>query len=240
MRPRAPDLAGDVRRGDVRIHYEVYGTGHPTVLFLPPWPVVHSRIWKFQVPYFARLYRVLTFDPRGNGLSDRPATPDAYTEAEYVEDALAVLDATETPKAVLVGFSAGAWHAAILAARNPDRVLAAVLAASSSPLGRPLPERTVHSFEDPLPTEEGWAKFNRHYWRKDYRGFLEFFMSQMYTESHSTKHIEDGVGSGNEARGPRGDGGGAETNRPPARASGRGPGLVSIDPVPAACDPRIG
>jgi len=96
----------------------------------------------------------------------------------------------------MVGFSRGAWLAAMLAARYPDRVLGTVMAGSSSPLGEILPERTVHSFDDPLETEEGWAKYNRHYLRKDYRGFLEFFYSKVFTEPHSTKQIEDGISWG--------------------------------------------
>ena len=47
-----------------------------------------------------------------------------------------------------------------------------------------------------LDTDEGWAKYNRHYWLRDYRGFLEFFFSKMFTEPHSTKPIEDCVGWG--------------------------------------------
>ena len=35
--------------------------------------------------------------------------------------------------------------------------------------------------------DEGWAKDNLHYWLRDYRGFLEFFFSQMFNEPHSTK-----------------------------------------------------
>ena len=50
--------------------------------------------------------------------------------------------------------------------------------------------------EDELDTDDGWAKYNRHYWLRDYRGFLEFFFSQMFTEPHSTKPIEDCVGWG--------------------------------------------
>ena len=54
----------------------------------------------------------------------------------------------------------------------------------------------VHSFDDVLDTDEGWAKYNRHYWLRDYQGFLEFFFSQCFTEPHSTKQIEDCVGWG--------------------------------------------
>ena len=43
-----------------------------------------------EIPYLARHYRVVTFDGRGNGRSDRPPGPEAYTAAEYAADAMAV------------------------------------------------------------------------------------------------------------------------------------------------------
>ena len=196
MRARHPDEEGYIDRSGVRIFYETYGNGAPTVLFLPGWAIVHSRIWKAQIPYFARHCRVVTFDPRGNGKSDRPLDPAAYADTEYVRDSLVVMDATGTERAIMVGVSRGGWYAAMLAAQYPDRVLAAVMAGSVSPLGHPLPERTVYSFEDRLETEEGWAKFNRHYWHKDYRGFLEFFFSKVLGEPPGPKQIEDGVAWG--------------------------------------------
>src|SRR5262249_36700599 len=57
-------------------------------------------------------------------------------------------------------------------------------------------ERLIHSFDDVLETDEGWAKFNRHYWLRQYEDFLWFFFEQIFTEPHSTKQIEDGVGWG--------------------------------------------
>ena len=71
-RARYPDEEGYVERDGVRVFYEVYGTGEPTVLLLPTWSIIHSRHWKAQIPYLARHFRVLTFDGRGNGRS-RPA-----------------------------------------------------------------------------------------------------------------------------------------------------------------------
>jgi hypothetical protein len=62
--------------------------------------------------------------------------------------------------------------------------------------GQPIPERAVYSWEEELDTEEGWAKHNHHYWLRDVKGYLEFFMSRMFTEPRSTKPIEDGVGWG--------------------------------------------
>jgi pimeloyl-ACP methyl ester carboxylesterase/predicted glycosyltransferase len=180
----------------VRTFYEVYGTGEPTVLLLPTWSIIHSRHWKCQIPYLARHFRVVTFDGRGNGRSDRPEGVAAYAEAEYVYDALEVMDATDTEDAVLVSLSLGAQRALMLAAGQPERVVAAAFICPSVSLGEPLPSRIVYSFEDVLATDEGWAKYNRHYWLRDYRGFLEFFFSQLFTEPHSTKQIEDCVGWG--------------------------------------------
>jgi pimeloyl-ACP methyl ester carboxylesterase len=82
----------------------VHGTGQPTILLLPTWAILDSGHWKMQVPFLARNYRVITFDPRGNGRSDRPRTPAAYADAVFASDTAAVLDATGTERAVLTTF----------------------------------------------------------------------------------------------------------------------------------------
>ena len=71
-RARYPDQEGYLERDGVRVFYEVYGSGEPTVFLLPTWSIIHSRHWKMQIPYLARHCRVVTFDGRGNGRSDRP------------------------------------------------------------------------------------------------------------------------------------------------------------------------
>jgi pimeloyl-ACP methyl ester carboxylesterase len=196
-RARYPDASGFVERSGVNLYYEVYGSGEPTVFLLPTWSIIHSRHWKMQIPYLARHCRVLTFDGRGNGRSDRPAEPEAYAEAEFAADAIAVMDATQTRRAIVVGFSMGGQRGLLLAANHPERVEAAVFVGPSYPGGgEPVPERTVYSWEDELDTDEDWAKYNKHYWLRDYKGFLDFFMSRMFTEPHSTKAIEDAVGWG--------------------------------------------
>jgi pimeloyl-ACP methyl ester carboxylesterase len=191
-----PDEEGYIERDGVRVSYEVYGEGEPTVLLLPTWSIIHSRHWKMQIPYLARHCRVVTFDGRGNGKSDRPEEVAAYSEAEYAADSLAVMDATGTDRAVIVSLSLGAQRALLLAAEHAERIAGAVFICPSVSLGTPLAARIAYPFEDVLETDEGWAKYNRHYWLRDYRDFLEFFFSQMFTEPHSTKQIEDCVGWG--------------------------------------------
>jgi pimeloyl-ACP methyl ester carboxylesterase len=127
MRARLPDLDGYVERDGVKIFYEVFGDGEPTVLLMPAWSIVHSRLWKAQVSYLARHFRVVAFDGRGNGRSDRPASAAAYSDGEYVADAVAVLDAVGVDRGVVAGLSRGGRWALELAAAHPDRVLGAVL-----------------------------------------------------------------------------------------------------------------
>ena len=199
-RARYPDQEGVVSRDGVRIFYEVYGSGQPTILLLPTWSIIHSRHWKAQIPYLARHARVITFDGRGNGRSDRPTTEEAYREREFAADALAVMDATATDRAVIVGLSAGALWGALLAAEHPERVEAAAFIAGAAPFAQHA-VRTTAPFDEPMETYEGWDKYNRHYWLDHYRDFLEFFFGQVFTEPHSTKQIEDCVGWGMETDG---------------------------------------
>jgi pimeloyl-ACP methyl ester carboxylesterase/predicted glycosyltransferase len=194
-RARYPDTSGQVERDGVRVFWELYGAGEPTVLFLPSWSIVHSRSWKAQIPYFARHMRVLTFDGRGNGRSDRPAEPEAYRPAEFAADALAVMDATETDAAWMAGLSMGALRALLLAADHPERVEGLVLIGAAVPLP-PLSARALapDGFEKPRETYDGWEKFNRHYWLENYEDFVRFFMSKVFIEPHATKQTEDSVG----------------------------------------------
>ncbi len=193
-RARYPDETGFIERPDgLRIFWESYGSGDPAIVFVPTWSIVHSRIWKAQIAEFARRHRVITFDAPGNGRSDRPLDPAAYDEHEMADDILRVLDATATDRAVLVALSQGAQRTLIAAVSHRDRVAGIAFIGPAVALGSRLPGRAL-SFDDELETEEGWAKNNIHYWRRDYRGYLEFFFGQAFTEPHSTKQIEDAVG----------------------------------------------
>jgi pimeloyl-ACP methyl ester carboxylesterase len=195
MRARLPDADGFVERDGVRVFYEVFGDGDPTILLMPAWSITHSRIWKMQVPFLARHYRVITFDGRGNGRSDRPSGADSYLSAEYAADALAVMDATGTDRAAVVSLSRGASYALHLGAASPQRVVGQVFICPTTPLAPFSPQRLPYAkrFEETLDSEDGWAKDNARYWERDYQGFLEFFFSQVFTEPHSTKPTEDGV-----------------------------------------------
>ena len=133
-RARYPDEEGYAEREGVRIFWERYGEREPTLLLMPPWSFGHSRVWKGQIPYFARHLRVVTFDARGTGRSDRPQDPSAYVVGEFVADALAVMDASATEKAVLAATSRSAQFELALAGEHPERVRAAVFVGPFIPL----------------------------------------------------------------------------------------------------------
>lgn len=201
MRPRYPDHVGEVVRDGLSIAFEVYENSGPTIVLLPTWSLFNSRHWKAQIPYLARHFRVVTYDGLGNGKSDRPVDPEAYAPMRLINDAVAVLDATFTNRAFVAGVSMGGSLAAMLAGLYPERVLGAVLIGTATWLGDPTPGRYSVPFEAKLGRYEGWDKYNMHYWRSNYRDFTEFFVDQIFSEPHSTKQWEDGVGWANETNG---------------------------------------
>lgn len=193
MRAKLPHTEGRVYRDGIAVHYEIYGQGEHTILFIPTWSIVHSRLYKAQIPYFSDRFRVVTYDPRGNGRSGRPDRVEGYSLAAAKGDALAVLDATGTDRAIVFGCSYSGLVACALAACHPDRVEALIAIGPRTPLVPPYEARSAHAFDAVRDSYEGWQKFNRNYWRRDYPDFCAFFMSQVYHEPHSTKQIDDGI-----------------------------------------------
>ena len=205
----APHREGFAEQGGVRLFYEIYGDGEKTLLFVPPWAVVHSRVWKAQIAYFARHYRVVVYDPRGNGRSDRPRGEAAYSELENAKDIGAVLDATATTRAVIVTLSMGGQRALLFAAEHPDRVEAIAFIAPATQLDPAHEEawrvrqqllRRTGLPDEVLPhvahfNAEAWSREPRHL-----RAFLRGFFENCF-ERHSTKGIEDGLGWGLETDG---------------------------------------
>ena len=112
------------KNGDVSIAFTSFGEG-PTDLILVPGFVSHVEIMgehPLAQRFFERLAgfaRVICFDKRGMGLSDRDAGP--YTIEAVVEDMLAVLDAAESSSTVIFGISEGGSAATMFAASHPDR-----------------------------------------------------------------------------------------------------------------------
>ncbi len=127
--------------GDVRIAYEVRGSGEPLLLMHG---LGYGRWgWEPVLEAFADDFRTLFYDNRGIGDSDVPAGP--YTARQLAEDAVAVLDAEGIERADVVGTSLGGMAAQELAIGFPERVNRLVLACTT-PGGlsaHPMPQQTV-------------------------------------------------------------------------------------------------
>ncbi len=197
-RARLPDESGFATADDgVRIAFDVYGSGDPTLVLIPSAPIIHSRQWKAQVPYLSRHWRVVTYDGRGNGRSDRPTESASYDDDRYLGDLVSVMDATGTDRAVLVGLCVdGVWRSLRLASEAPERVAGIVAFSVGVPRIAPAQPHYIAAskvWDEELPTTEGWAKHNGPYWRRDYADFARFFFTEMTPEPHSTKAIDDAV-----------------------------------------------
>ena len=113
------------RSGDVMVAYQVTGEGNPVDLVHAPGTVSHLELfWDIPgaaafiegVSSFARLIR---FDKRGTGMSDRPMTP--ATLEERADDIRAVMDAAGSERAYIFGTSEGGSMACVFAATYPER-----------------------------------------------------------------------------------------------------------------------
>ncbi len=205
MRARQPDVVGSVDRDGIAIHYEVHGTGSPTIVMIPPSPITHARMWKGQVPHLARRHRVVTLDGRGNGRSDRPVEVSQHTRAHNVADIIAVMDAVGATddatddgndRVVLVAHCHANWWAIDVAAALPERVAGLVAIAPGVPWVAPSHQHWIDAgprWESVIDDPVGWERFTRHGIVTDHRDWVEFFFGEQLVEPHSTKPFEDMV-----------------------------------------------
>jgi pimeloyl-ACP methyl ester carboxylesterase len=116
--------------GDVSIAYQVHGDGPIDLVVFPAWITNVELMWEEEVmaAYFRRLgeaARVIRFDKRGTGLSDRVAgIADMETR---MDDVRAVMDAAGSERAVIMGLSEGGPLSALFAATYPERTLGLIL-----------------------------------------------------------------------------------------------------------------
>src|SRR5262249_12066785 len=165
-----------VERPDAKIFYQTSGTGDHDVFLCPPrQPAVYGRMWKNQIPYLSRYFRVTTMDPRGNGRSDRALT--GYDFDTHYGDLTAVLEAAVRPPFAFGAFSCASMLAVRYAIEHLERVshLIFVGAQYSQSLPQPFEEKVVPIF------------------RKDFDGWRTRLFQKIHPEPHSLKGIEDGI-----------------------------------------------
>jgi len=108
----------------ISIHYQVAGRGDPLVMIMG---FNAGRLgWLPQIPFFRKYYRVVTFDNRGVGKSDKP--PGPYSTRMMADDTVRLMDLLGIERAHILGLSMGGMIAQELAVEYPQRVMKLVLA----------------------------------------------------------------------------------------------------------------
>ncbi|PTX59491.1 pimeloyl-ACP methyl ester carboxylesterase [Kordia periserrulae] len=117
------------KSGNLSIAYQVFGSGPVDLVYIPGW--VSNIDWMWACPELVDFFeelgkvaRIILFDKRGTGLSDRIV--ELSTLEERMEDIKAVMDATNSKKAILFGHSEGGSVSALFSATYPNRVLALI------------------------------------------------------------------------------------------------------------------
>lgn len=115
----------DVPEGG-KLYYEAYGKGTPMILIHGH--TLDRRMWRQQIPRFAKRFRVITPDMRGYGRSSRQHEDQTAT---HVDDLIALMDALGLSKAHVVGLSMGGFIASDMLAMYPERMITCVLASGN-------------------------------------------------------------------------------------------------------------
>jgi len=117
------------KSGRINIAYQVFGSGPVDLVYIPGW--VSNIDWMWNCPELVsflqelgKIARVILFDKRGTGLSDRII--ELSTLEERMDDIRAVMDAVRSKKAVLFGHSEGGSVSALFAATYPDRTISLI------------------------------------------------------------------------------------------------------------------
>lgn len=153
--------------GDLNIAYQVAGSGPPDLLFVGDYGTHVEGQWEEpRLAAFLRrlsgLGRLITFDHRGMGVSDPVSLGAPPTLEQEMDDAIAVLDAVGTERAVLLGIGSGGPMSCLLAATHPERVEALVLVNAFARLARApdhpfgIPESAQRKILEEV--EAGWGK----------------------------------------------------------------------------------
>ncbi|MDQ3778777.1 MAG: adenylate/guanylate cyclase domain-containing protein [Actinomycetota bacterium] len=174
------------RSGDVNIAYQVVGAGEVDLVLVHGWVFTFDPGW--EDPEMARFYRrlasfsrLILFDKRGTGLSDRVSVDDLPDLETRMDDVRAVLDAVGSRQTALVGISEGGPMCALFAATYPERVRSLVLIGSFARRtrtdGYPEGLDPARDYERGQIIEEGWP-----------RGYAQYFL-----ELHAPSIAADGA-----------------------------------------------
>ena len=116
-----------IKVNDIQMYYEMHGQGFPLLLIMGL--KRNTEWWYRQIPHLSRHFRVIAFDNRGAGRSDKPASD--YSIPLFANDTATLMDALRIQKAHVLGISMGGYIAQELAISRSDLVQGLVLGCTS-------------------------------------------------------------------------------------------------------------
>ncbi len=176
----APARAEDgvaVSQDGTTIAFSVYGEGEPALIFVHGW-CCNRSVWKNQVPYFEKEYKVVTLDLAGHGASGPER--DVYSMEAFGEDVAAVVRQIQASQVVLIGHSMSGIVIIEAAEIIPDKVLALIGI------------DTMQDFEEtytPEQIEEHLKPF-----RDDFKTTVDSFVRGMFVEGTDPELMDDVAG----------------------------------------------
>jgi len=161
--------------GDINIYYEIHGKGEPLVLIYGY--AGHAGLWFRQIPILSKKYRVIAFDNRGMGRSDKPDIP--YTMAMMAEDVAGLLDVLRIDAAHIFGISMGGMIAQHFALNYPQRVISLMLGCTycGGICAVPIKPEALAAFAD-------FGRINEMGPEQFVRQLMPFLFSQEFSDRH--------------------------------------------------------
>ncbi|MDD5328350.1 MAG: alpha/beta hydrolase [Phycisphaerae bacterium] len=144
------------------ISYSVFGKGDITLVFVHGWSC-DSRYWRYQIPYFARKYQVVTIDLAGHGNSGQGR--QVYSLESFSEDIKAVVEKLDAKKVILIGHSMSGEIVAKASTLMPGRVIGVIGV------------DTIQNVEDTMPEEQFDTMTTG--MKTDFKGTVKNFVESM-------------------------------------------------------------
>jgi len=182
---RSPPETRYTKSGELNIAYQVVGSGELDLVYVPGWVSNVELMWEEAnlarfLNRLASFARLILFDKRGTGLSDRVPNDALPTLEQRMDDLRAVLDAVGSERAALFGHSEGGNMCVLFAATFPKRTVALItlgiyakrIRSDDYPWAPTPEERELAAVE----LEEGWGKVDLGYYapsRRDDEGFAD-------------------------------------------------------------------
>jgi pimeloyl-ACP methyl ester carboxylesterase len=157
----------------VAINYSVQGKGKPALVFIHGW-CCDKRYWSYQVPYFARRYKVVAVDLAGHGASGLGRK--RWTMEAYGADVVAVIEMLGLEDVILVGHSMGGSVIIEAARRMPERVIGLIGI------------DTFHNFETEYPAEPIVGFISG--FEENFRKNTDEFVRDMFTPDSDPNIVE--------------------------------------------------